>query len=78
MSTLQAIESFSIWPTKLEKAMACVERLLVRNGMRVLFQWVLSHVGLVGNERADQPAKFGTRLLSSDYEERSPMKVSVR
>ena len=69
MSTLQAIESLSVWPTNLEKAMACVERLLVRNGMRVLFQWVPSHVGLVGNERADQLAKFGTRLLSPDYEE---------
>ena len=69
MSTLQAIERLSVWPTILEKAMACVERLLVRNGMRVLFQWVLSHVGLVGNERADQLAKLGTSLLSPYYEE---------
>ena len=65
LSALQALEGLSVRPTPLEKTMSCVERLRGRSRpVNCVFQWILSHVSVGGNERVDQLAKLGTNLPS--------------
>lgn len=55
-------------PTDCESTSVCRELLsgMVRDGWSVVLQWIPSHVGVLGNERADQLAKQGTSLTQPD------------
>lgn len=66
-AAIQSITDYTLLPSELE--LECKQHIdsLLRSGRRVVFQWIPSHCGIYGNERADILAKEASSLLPSSH-----------
>jgi len=62
MSSLQSINGFNLDSDLVQKFLKDYT-ILAKNGKNIILCWIPSHVGILGNEKADATAKSALSLL---------------
>ncbi|GBM10819.1 putative RNA-directed DNA polymerase from transposon X-element [Araneus ventricosus] len=77
MSALQTLSHYDIQMHPVALKILSILHFLSKEGFYIIFCWVLSHVGISGNEIADSIAKFASTFLTQDIPYRDVKKSFV-
>lgn len=66
LSALQAIDNNPAEEREIITIASQINNMTAKYGIRIIIQWIPSHIGLAGNEQADRLAKKGAHLIQPE------------